>query len=222
MRIAPRKLQPLALLLCQLCVRSSHYLLRQQRSLKHVRTGCDVIKTCWMELSPPSSMILQYMFIITPQGIYSEHSRVPHPPVYSMSSSLPVHLIYVHINTKRYKHVTAHLRLHPHKLISNHLPRHSTNVEVQAQSLQPTHAVLQPQASYTQGPQLCSEDSSLPLNHATLILRTCRLAAFHFMQLRLKALLISSKLKSPMGKHSGPPAWWSSYVAQSHMVIIVL
>lgn len=65
---------------------------------------------------------------------------------------------------------------------------------------------LQPEASYTQGLQLRSEDSSLPLNHATLILRTCRLAAFHFMQLRLKALLISAKLESQLGKHFVPAA----------------
>lgn len=64
------------------------------------------------------------------------------------------------------------------------------------QSHQPTHTALQPQASYTQGLQLRSEDSALPLNHATLILRTCRLAAFYFMQLRLKAVLISAKLVS--------------------------
>lgn len=68
------------------------------------------------------------------------------------------------------------------------------------------HTQLQPQASYTQGLQLRSEDSSLPLNHATLILRTCRLAAFHFMQLRLKALLISAKLESQLGKHFVPAA----------------
>lgn len=81
--------------------------------------------------------------------------------------------------------------MHPHEIIVSDTPRHNTNVQILPQSHQPTHTVLQPQASYTQGLQLRSEDSSpLPLNHATLILRTCRLSAFHFMQLRLKALLI--------------------------------
>lgn len=41
----------------------------------------------------------------------------------------------------------------------------------------------------------------LPLNHATLILRTHHSTAFHFMQLRLKSLPISAKLQSQLGKH---------------------
>lgn len=44
--------------------------LSQQCSIRHVRIGCDVIKTRWMELSPASSMTLLYMFVIRPQGTY--------------------------------------------------------------------------------------------------------------------------------------------------------
>lgn len=63
------------------------------------------------------------------------------------------------------------------------------------------------QSSYTQGlPAVTPEDSSLPLNHATLILRTSRLAAFYFMQLHQKAALISAKLESQLSKHFVPAA----------------
>lgn len=170
-----------------------------------------------MGLSPASSLILRYMFIITPRGIYSQHScvfLVPHVP--------RVHLAHCACNSWAQQHKklqTTDLRLYPLELILNHLPRHNTNEQIPPQSHQPTHTVPQPRASYTRGLQLCLEDSSLPLNRATLILRTCRLAAFHFMQLCLKALLSSSKLKSPKSKHFDPSACWSS--CDSHSTVNV-
>lgn len=86
---------------------------------------------------------------------------------------------YAHTNTnKSSKYTISDPRLHLHKIISYNIPRRNTNAQTRPQSRQPTHTVLQPRASYTLGLQLRSEDSSLPLNHATLILRTCRLAAF--------------------------------------------
>lgn len=165
-----------------LCMHCNHNLLSQQCSPKHVRTGCDVIKTCWMGLSPASSMILLYKFAITLKAIYFGHSHVLllHSPC--VHRALSVHKIFANTNTH------THTKC---KHISKIVP----------QNCQPTRTVPQPRASFSEELQLCSEASSLPLNHGTLILRTCRLAAFHFMQLHLKALLISAKLKPQLGKH---------------------
>lgn len=89
---------------------SSHYLLSQQCSPEHVRTGCDVIKTCRMGLSPASSMSLLYVFIITPQGIYSEDSS----DVCVQRSAYLARVTYEHVNTnKATKHTTKDLRYAP-------------------------------------------------------------------------------------------------------------
>ena len=161
---------------------------------------------------------------MTPQGIYSLTFICPVPSFPRVGTARWL-CVCTHQQKQSYKITISDLRLHPHKIIFNNVPRHNTNVQMWPQSHQPTHRVLQPQASYTQGLQLRSEDSSLPLNHATLILRTCRLAAFYFMQLHLKAVLISVRLKSQLGKHFAPAArwWWSSSsnAAWNHRTVVV-
>lgn len=118
--------------------------------------------------------------------------------VCTKSSQTPTH---AHTHTHNANiYPISDLWMHPHEIIFNNIPD-NTNVQIVPQNCQPTRTVPQPRASFSEELQLCSEASSLPLNHGTLILRTCRLAAFHFMQLRLKALLISAKLKPQLGKH---------------------
>lgn len=116
--------------------------------------------------------------------------------VFTKSSQTPTHTHTQNANI----YPISDLWIHPHEIIFNNIPD-NTNVQIVPQNCQPTRTVPQPRASFSEELQLCSEASSLPLNHGTLILRTCRLAAFHFMQLRLKALLISAKLKPQLGKH---------------------
>lgn len=86
-----------------LCMHCNHNLLSQQCSPKHVRTGCDVIKTCWMGLSPASSMILLYKFAITLKAIYFGHSHVLllHSPC--VHRALSVHKIFANTNTHTHK-----------------------------------------------------------------------------------------------------------------------
>lgn len=125
-----------------LCMHCNHNLLSQQCSPKHVRTGCDVIKTCWMGLSPASSMILLYKFAITLKAIYFGHSHVlllhvciVHS-VCTKSSQTPTHTHTQNANI----YPISDLWMHPHEIIFNNIPD-NTNVQIVPQNCQPTRTV---------------------------------------------------------------------------------